>query len=79
MTMDEQENVHKNLLSYDKVASLDVPPPLDNVLIYRATLGHKANHSFRPNTVFFDAKNPRWLRNVFSATNATFPIKIEWI
>ena len=59
MTIDEQENVHKNLLSYDNEASLDVPPPLDNVKIYRATLGHKANHSFKPNTIFFFAKNPR--------------------
>jgi hypothetical protein len=59
MTIDERENVHKNLLSFNKEYDLNVPPPFDNILVYRATLGHKANHSFRPNTRFGFAKNPR--------------------
>jgi hypothetical protein len=59
MTIDVRENIHKNLLSFNKEYDLNVPPPLDNILIYRATLGHKANHSFRPNTKFGFAKNPR--------------------
>ena len=59
MTIDERENVHKNLLSFNKEYDLNVPPPMDNILIYRATLGHKSNHSFRPNTRFGFALNPR--------------------
>jgi hypothetical protein len=60
MTVDERENVHKNLLSYNKQYDLNIPPPMDNIMVYRATLGHKANHSFKPNTKFGFAKNPRY-------------------
>ncbi len=35
MTIDERENVHKNLLSFNKEYDLNVPPPYDNILIYR--------------------------------------------
>ena len=59
MTIDERENAHKNLLSFTKEHDLNIPPTLHSVIVYRATLGHKANHSFRPNTKFGFAKNPR--------------------
>ena len=35
MTVDEKENVHKNLLSYTKKHDLDIPPPLDDIYVYR--------------------------------------------
>jgi [histone H3]-lysine4 N-methyltransferase len=60
MTIDEREEAHKNLLSYNKVFDLNVPPPMDDILVYRATVGHKVNHSFRPSTKFDFAKNPRY-------------------
>lgn len=60
MTIDERENIHKNLLSFNKEFDLNVPPPMDNILFYRATLAHKANHSFRPNTKFGYVKHPRF-------------------
>ena len=62
-TIDEQENAHKNILGYNDDFSMDVPPPMDNILIYRATLGHKANHAFKPNTMFGTVKNPRFVYN----------------
>ena len=36
-----QEDLHKNLLSFNKTHSIDIPTN------YVATLGHKANHSFK--------------------------------
>ncbi len=31
---------------------LDIPPEFGSTKKYRATLGHKINHSFRPNAIF---------------------------
>jgi hypothetical protein len=41
MTMDEKEDHHKNLLTFTSEISLDVPPHLDSIVDYRASLGHK--------------------------------------
>ena len=41
MTNDEMEDHHKNLLTFDEDLNLDIPPHLDSVVNYRATLGHK--------------------------------------
>jgi len=40
-SLDEREDHHKNLLSYDNEVSLDIPPHMDDIVEYRATLGHK--------------------------------------
>ena len=42
-TLEEREDHHKNLLSYNDVYNLDVPPHLDDIVVYRATLAHKVN------------------------------------
>ena len=60
MTREERELAHKNLLSYNNDYDLDIPPHMDDIMVYRATLGHKVNHSFQPNTRFGFAKNPRY-------------------
>jgi hypothetical protein len=41
MTMDEKEDHHKNLLTFTSEISLDVPPHMDSIVEYRASLGHK--------------------------------------
>ena len=41
MTMVEMEDAQKNLLTYNNVYSLDIPPKYTNLTAYRASLGHK--------------------------------------
>lgn len=61
MTLDERELRHKNLLTFNKSHDLDLPAPhYDNIVNYRASLGHKVNHSFQPNSRFGYVKNPRF-------------------
>eukprot|EP00095_Tigriopus_kingsejongensis_P009987 snap_masked-scaffold17_size721972-processed-gene-6.6 protein:Tk09987 transcript:snap_masked-scaffold17_size721972-processed-gene-6.6-mRNA-1 annotation:"setd7_halro ame: full" len=42
MTSAEEEDAHKNLMSYSDDFSLDIPPHLSSLHQYRATLAHKA-------------------------------------
>ena len=47
------------LIALDPEHDLDIPPDLANkVDRYRATLGHKVNHWFKPNTYFSWAVHP---------------------
>jgi hypothetical protein len=46
-SLDEREDHHKNLLSYDSEISLDIPPHMDSIIVYRATLGHKVQRVFK--------------------------------
>ena len=39
---------------------IDVPPPFASITKYRATLGHKANHSFAPNARYEPYNHPRF-------------------
>ena len=41
MTMEEMEDAQKNLLTYNNVYTLDIPPKYTNIKAYRASLGHK--------------------------------------
>ena len=59
MTSQEAEERQKNLLTFNSTHDVDLPAPYDNIVNYRATLGHKANHSFMPNARFARVKNPR--------------------
>ena len=59
MTLDEVEDRHKNLLTYDDTFDIDCPE--SDIVKYRATLGHKANHKFDANTKFCFVKSPRYL------------------
>ena len=62
MSLVEREARHQNLLSYNDDFDLDVPEA--DIVKYRATLAHKANHAFEPNVKFCYAKHPRfkWLK-----------------
>ena len=42
-TVEEREDYEKNLLDYDDNFNIDVPPHLDDIVVYRASLGHKVN------------------------------------
>ena len=39
--LEERENLQKNLIGYSKDLNLDIPPHLDGIVAYRASLGHK--------------------------------------
>lgn len=48
-------------LGEDSTFYLDLPFNLgQDTTKYRATLGHKANHSFRPNCRYGQIRHPRW-------------------
>lgn len=59
MSMAEKQDRHKNLLSFNRTHDIDVPRPYDNIVNFRAGLGHKANHSFKNNARYGYIKNPR--------------------
>ena len=60
MTLSEREERHKNLLTYNANYDLDVVQT--DIVKFRPTLAHKANHAFdAANTKFCYAKHPRWL------------------
>ena len=53
----------KNLINFDPDTDtdIDIPPEYWNIEKYRATLGHKVNHSFKKaNTVYGRAIHPRF-------------------
>ena len=43
MTLDEREDAHKNLMSFNEDFSLNLPPEYSDIRKYRATLGHKVH------------------------------------
>ena len=60
MTIDVQEDVHKNFMSYSEAFTLDIPPGMDDIINYRASLAHKAQHKFEPNVEFDYFEHPRF-------------------
>ena len=52
---------HKNQIEYDEDYDINIPKPYWDIVTYRATLGHKVNHSFtKKNTMFGWAYSPRF-------------------
>lgn len=52
---------HKNLIGVDDKIDLNIPKEYWSLEKYRATLGHKVNHSFtKANTWFGSAYHPRF-------------------
>ena len=64
MTIDERENRHKYLLTFNDTYDLDIPPEFEDIQVYRASLGHKINHSFKGNTRFCHVKSPRYCKDL---------------
>ena len=51
---------NNNTISISVSECLDVPSPFHQLHQYRATLGHKANHSFQPNSKYDHCFHPRF-------------------
>ncbi|XP_060134590.1 histone-lysine N-methyltransferase SETD7 isoform X2 [Zootoca vivipara] len=49
-----------NTISLDDETVIDVPEPYNHAAKYCASLGHKANHSFTPNSVYDTFVHPRF-------------------
>ena len=47
-------------IALDRVVSLDIPEKSKNLINYRATVGHKTCHSFKPNSTFSEINHPRF-------------------
>ena len=58
---DEFWAVHRNLMSFEGTVHIHIPEPYWNISNYRATLGHKLNHSFtKGKTIWGRAFHPRF-------------------
>ena len=49
-------------IGLDRIVSLDIPEKCKSLNNYRATLGHKTCHSFKPNSFFEQINHPRFGR-----------------
>ena len=68
-TWDEYWAIFRNLISFDGPLKIHIPEPYWNISNFRATLGHKVNHSFKSDkTVYGKAYHPRFgnVRSVYA-------------
>ncbi len=56
------ESYNKNLIKWGSHMRIDVPYGYEDVSVYRASLGHKANHRFDNNGEYEYYKSPRFGR-----------------
>ena len=63
-------NIH---MPQDADFFIDFPPDQADLSTYCASLGHKVNHSFLPNSVFGVMSHPRWgrVRTVVTTTHVS--------
>ena len=60
-TWEEYWNIIRNLMEFDGPVFIHIPEPYWNISQYRATLGHKVNHSFRYAKAYYrKAFHPRF-------------------
>ena len=52
--------LNDNCISLDADCAIDVPCHMASTDVYRATIGHKANHSFEPNAEYVQVFHPRF-------------------
>jgi histone-lysine N-methyltransferase SETD7 len=52
--------LNDNCISLDADCAIDVPLDFASTDTYRATVGHKANHSFEPNAKYVQVFHPRF-------------------
>ena len=55
----EMEMIHRNFLRLNVTHVIDVPGIYSKLANYKATVGHKANHSFKNNAKFGYIRSPR--------------------
>ena len=65
--IEDEEKIYERLsynihMPEDEDFFLDLPPAMASLSVYSASLGHKVNHSFIPNSVFGTMYHPRWGR-----------------
>ncbi|XP_047126209.1 histone-lysine N-methyltransferase SETD7 isoform X1 [Hydra vulgaris] len=59
--VDERDWLYNdNTISLDQEVVIDVPKPWNDLKFYKASLGHKANHSFKPNCMYDRFNHPRF-------------------
>ena len=64
--------IHRNLMTFEGKVQIHIPEPYWNISNYRATLGHKLNHSFiKDKTIWGRAFHPRFghIRSVVAKEN----------
>ena len=60
-TWEDYWSIARNLMRFEGSVRIHIPEPYWNISNYRATLGHKVNHSFRyANTAYKSAFHPRF-------------------
>ena len=73
-TWEEYWNVFRNLMQFDGPVKIHIPEPYWNISNFRATLGHKVNHSFKyDKTAYGQVFHPRFgnIRCVYAVSNIT--------
>ena len=73
-TWEEYWSIMRNLMILEMPVFIHLPEPYWNISNYRATLGHKLNHSFRyAKTVIGKAFHPRFghTRSAFASADIT--------
>ena len=68
-TLDQWWDIMRNLMSYSSDQKIHIPKEYWDISNYRATLGHKVNHSFKSfKTIFGKAFHPRFgdIKSVFA-------------
>ena len=71
-TWEEYWDVFRNLMSFDGPMKIHIPEPYWDISNYRATLGHKVNHSFKyQKTAYGKAFHPRFgnIRSVYATAD----------
>ena len=71
-TLEEYWDVHRNLMSFDGPIKIHIPKPYWDISNYRATLGHKMNHSFRyQKAAYGKAFHPRFgnIRSLYATAD----------
>ena len=71
-TSQERWDIFRNLMDFDESTYIHIPKPYWNISVFRATLGHKVNHSFKYHkTSYGKAFNPRFgnIRSVYATTD----------
>ena len=73
-TWEEYWCIQRNIMSFDRRVYIHIPEPYWNISHYRATLGHKVNHSFKnAKTDFGKVFHPRFgnIKYAFATSDIT--------